>query len=528
MDYCIYLRKSRADDEVEKTLGQGETLARHRRTLFELSQKRGFNIIKVHEELVSGESLIYRPAMLELLKEVEQKKYYGVLVMDLQRLGRGDMEEQGFILKAFKRTNTKIITPDKTYDLSNEFDEEYSEFEAFMSRKEYKMINKRLQRGVIRSVYEGNYLSPRPPYGYLVKEERKVRTLEPHPEQSKIVLMIFDWYVNKNLGFNMICNELNNMGLKTVLNNKWTPGAIGYIIKNPVYTGKITWKKVITERSSTPGKLHKTRTRPESDWIIVDGRHKAIIDADTFEKAQTIINNKTKPPLKSSKKLVNCMAGLIVCGVCGHKMSFRPYPPQNDPHIICTRKCGNKSSKYKYIEKSIFNALEDFYKNISVFLGVNNTLNNSINNNNNINNNNTIDALRLTLKITQKELKDLSIQRNNLYDLLERGIYDNDTFHDRSITLSQRLISLNESINNIEKKIELENTQSLKESGLLNKIQNLIEIYHKTPDPVKKNELLKDVLEKVVYKKEHGQRDDHFSLVIYPSIDMSIILHSAH
>ena len=54
--------------------------------------------------------------------------------MDLDRLGRGDMKDQGIILETFKESKTKIITPRKTYDLTDEFDEEYSEFEAFMAR----------------------------------------------------------------------------------------------------------------------------------------------------------------------------------------------------------------------------------------------------------------------------------------------------------------------------------------------------------------------------------------------------------
>ena len=48
-NYCIYLRKSRADEEIEKTLGEGETLAKHRKTLLEFSNKMNFNIVKIHE-----------------------------------------------------------------------------------------------------------------------------------------------------------------------------------------------------------------------------------------------------------------------------------------------------------------------------------------------------------------------------------------------------------------------------------------------------------------------------------------------
>ena len=51
--FCIYLRKSRADAEAEK-LGEGETLARHERILTELAVKLGLPIGKIYRELVSG------------------------------------------------------------------------------------------------------------------------------------------------------------------------------------------------------------------------------------------------------------------------------------------------------------------------------------------------------------------------------------------------------------------------------------------------------------------------------------------
>ncbi|KNY24807.1 recombinase family protein [Pseudobacteroides cellulosolvens] len=511
-NYCIYLRKSRADEEIEKTLGEGETLAKHRKTLLEFSKKMQFNIVKIHEELVSGESLLYRPAMLELLKEVEQGLYAGVIVMDQQRLGRGDMEEQGIILKTFKKANTKIITPDKTYDLNNEFDEEYSEFEAFMSRKEYKMINKRLQRGVIRSVHEGNYLPARPPYGYLIKEDKFSRTLVQHPEQSHIIKLIFDWYVNDKVGFNTIANNLNSMGLKTLRNQAWTTGAVSYIIKNPVYIGKISWKKVITSRSTTPGKLKKTRTRPESDWIVVDGKHEALIDADTFEKAQIINKSKYIPPVKPSNKLSNCLAGLVVCGVCGYKMKYRPYP-NVDAHLICERKCGNKSSKYKYIEARIIKLLDEYADQISANLDMDS----------NKDREKSISALTYNLSVLEKEMKDLGVQRERLHDLLEQGVYDIDTFLERSKNIADRLLSTNEAIKQTQEKIKLEIEKSNIEVNMLDKIKNIVAAYYDIDDPVKKNTLLKEVLEKAVYTKVKGQREDNFSLEIYPNYNTSLI-----
>ena len=243
MKTAIYLRKSRVDEEAEK-IGVGETLTRHRKTLLEYAKKNNLTIIKIREEVASGESIIHRPEMISLLKEIEQGLYDAVLCMDVQRLGRGDMEEQGLILKTFKASNTKIITPDKTYDLNNEFDEEYSEFEAFMSRKEYNMIKKRMQRGKLRSVNDGNYISHVKPFGYKLYREKNIKTLEIDDDQVDIVKLIFDRYVNHNEGCKIIADRLNNMGLKTSKGNSWVQDAVAYIIKNPLYIGKITWQKI--------------------------------------------------------------------------------------------------------------------------------------------------------------------------------------------------------------------------------------------------------------------------------------------
>ena len=80
--YAIYLRKSRADLEAE-AMGQGETLARHRAALREYAQSHGMEIGAVYEEIVSGESIDARPKMKQLLREVEQGRWAGVLCICL-------------------------------------------------------------------------------------------------------------------------------------------------------------------------------------------------------------------------------------------------------------------------------------------------------------------------------------------------------------------------------------------------------------------------------------------------------------
>ena len=106
--YCMYLRKSRSDMEAEKH-GEGETLARHERALMELAKRQHITISKVYREIVSGETLAARPEAQALLADVEAGMWDGVLVMEVERLARGDTIDQGIVAQAFKYSGTLII-----------------------------------------------------------------------------------------------------------------------------------------------------------------------------------------------------------------------------------------------------------------------------------------------------------------------------------------------------------------------------------------------------------------------------------
>ena len=150
-----YLRKSRMEEGLETA----EVLRKHHAALDECARRHGLVVLDYFSEVVSGESLYARPQMLRLLEAVEAGRCDAVLCMDLDRLSRGRMRDQGLILDAFRDSGTRIVTPEKVYDLTDEMDDELAEFKTFMSRREYKIINKRLRRGIRRSIEEGCYVA---------------------------------------------------------------------------------------------------------------------------------------------------------------------------------------------------------------------------------------------------------------------------------------------------------------------------------------------------------------------------------
>ena len=82
----LYIRKSREDENESKE----ETLARHERMLLDYCRRYDLHICGIYKEVVSGESIAARPEAQKLLDEVATGKYNGVVVVDLERLSRGN------------------------------------------------------------------------------------------------------------------------------------------------------------------------------------------------------------------------------------------------------------------------------------------------------------------------------------------------------------------------------------------------------------------------------------------------------
>ena len=497
MKVAIYLRKSRQDEEAEKR-GEHETLSRHRSTLFKLAKEQNLNIVEVKEELISGESISYRPKMLELLEEVKQGLYDAVLVMDIDRLGRGNMQDQGLILDTFKQSKTKIITPRKVYDLSNEFDEEYSEFEAFMARKELKLITRRMQRGRIKSVEEGKCISSNAPFGYKFEFEGKNRFLVVDDEKANIVKIIFDMYL-EGLGAYKIANYLNSLGYKTSTGRDWYEKGIRDIIKNKAYCGYIVWNKVERKRNSS-------RRSPEKQ-IESLGLHEPIISEDIWNKAQEMRTKRSISPVHDNKKLTNPLAGLVKCKLCGATLtaSSSTYGGKKVKFLSCKTCYKVAAVKLDIFESEVLNSLDSILNTYKLYL------NDDIES---FDDSSKLNTYLNLLKQLEKESITLVNQKEKLHELLEKGIYDIDTYLDRSKVLAEKIENNKNSIDKVKNDIEYESTHSIDISEVVPKLENLLELYPKTNNIAEKNQLLKTVIDSIIYHKEKKQRNGKFEIDI--------------
>lgn len=526
MRYCLYLRKSRKDIEAEKH-GDIETLARHEKMLLELAKRLNLNITEIYREVVSGETIAARPIMQRLLQEVEQGVWSGVLVMEVERLARGDTIDQGIVAQTFKYSNTKIITPTKTYNPNNEFDEEYFEFGLFMSRREYKTINRRLQRGRIASVKEGKYIANSPPYGYerVRIQNDKGFTLAPIEEEAETIRLIFELYTigerqpdgsRKRLGTGLIARRLNTLKIPTRKGGSWVVSTVRDILINPVYIGKVRWNWRHNVKKIVDGSVSVSRPRSNSDeCMIVNGLHPPIISKETFDLAQELMSSNPPRPIGKHNTVKNPLGGIVVCGKCGHKMVRRPYKGNYPDTLICAYPtCDNVSSVLYIVEERILSSLEEWLNEYKLKW-----------NPNNLNKSEKAPQPELkqkALKHKKTELDKLKKQLSKAHDLLEQGVYNTNTFLERSQALTERISTITSDISMLEK--ELQNETAYKKNSLtvIPKTEKLLEVYDILPTAKEKNDMLKEVLEKVVYVKEHPTRQhgspNDFKIVIYPKI----------
>ena len=497
--YCIYLRKSRADSELEAQ-GQGDTLARHKRTLLALAERLHLPIGAIYEEVVSGETIAARPEVQRMLGDIEKGMWAGVLVMEVERLARGDTIDQGMIAQTFKYSNTKIVTPQKIYDPNNLMDEEFFEFGLFMSRREYRAINRRLQMGRAASQKEGKFIGSVAPYGYRRKklEKQKGYTLEIDETEAPAVRMIFDWYTAKSdwIGVSIIANQLNQRQIPTRSGGKWTTTRVIEILRNPVYNGKIRANYRSVKKHMRDGQIHQSRER-DLDAPVYEGLHPPLVNDAQFTIAQERLSSHKGMPVRHIDRVCNPLAGLVICGECGHKMKRRPLRDGKEVLICDYPQCSTVSSPLSVVEDELLDALYAWAMAYQT--------------------NDKRDELRQSDQRReqaaqtecaglQRELHTLQKQLNTAHDLLEQGVYDVPTFLSRSQTLSALLSEKQTALQRAQTGLEQIRLQRQESEALLPAVQNILANYRDTADVNVRNKMLKEVLDSIVYNKHTGLR----------------------
>lgn len=422
--WIIYLRKSRQDDPNETV---EEVLAKHETMLQEYAERelgRRVEPENIYREVVSGESIDERVEIKKVLARIEDPAVAGVLVIEPSRLSRGDLKDCGRLIDAFRFTHTVVGTPMMVYDLEKKMERKFFQDELLRGNDYLEYTKEILFRGRVAAAKRGCYLGTRPPYGYDKVIKGKDHTLEPN-ENAEVVRMVFDMYVNEGLTPGRIAQRLNGMGIKPLISEKWPKDTIRWMLRNDHYAGYIRFNFIKDTPVLENGEVVMKRLiQPQEEVIITPGKHEAIIDKETWEKAQQLIAR--HPRVKHTHELKNRFSGILVCGKCGRVLFNRTYSHARSRYECRTTPRCYMSTFVSDLDDAILHTLEH-----TELPALEAKANN--------NDGDSIKIQQRLIKKLEKQMEDYRAQEEKQYDLLETGKYTQDLFDRRNGALRAKI-----------------------------------------------------------------------------------------
>lgn len=281
----------------------------------EYTKRTGDTLVRLYaDEGISGTKIKNRKEFLRMMADAEHGLFEMVVVKDISRFARNtvDLLQNVRKLKSLG-IETQFLTANMTSMGNSEF--VLTIFGA-LAQEESANTSKRVKFGKKMNAEKGRV--PNIVYGY-DKTIGDYFNLSINQEEAQVVRRIYQWYTKEGYGAAKIANMLNEKGLKTKRNCKWSQNATCRILTNELYTGKIINGKQEVSDFLTGQRKEKD----ETEWIVVERPELRIIDDETYEQAQEILRSRHDAFNISHERQSNkhLFSTLIKCKECG--WSFR-------------------------------------------------------------------------------------------------------------------------------------------------------------------------------------------------------------
>lgn len=449
-----------------------------------------------------------RPEYQRMLMELKRNIYDGVLCTDQDRISR-DRTDFGLFVRFMKAEGLMLFTLNKTYNFMNDDDIFTSGIQSEMDNHFMRMTKRKLKRGRIQAIKKGVYFGLAP-FGYS-KDDTK--HLIPHPLESLVVKDIYDMYVNQGLNQVEIIEQLTLRGKLTRAGKPFTVRATALILSNVAYKGTVHYELT------------------GEDVITVEEAHPALVDADTFNKAQLIRAGKRVVP-QQSQRGVYSLSRLLVCPRCNQTLSFcMKYNKRSARNVLdktqrelyvlnChaskgqkakaehkasgEARCSNNGIRSARVEEDILNKLRehltDIDREIEAVLSGSKDI---------------ISKVALKQQELTLQYNNLETQKKNVQDGFKMGIYEAEEAQAEIKSIKEQQLAVQQELKGLDgadAKSEIDKHKKAKE-----KIERLLSMDIEA-NPPKANKLLHEVIDKVYYWKEQsdvGGEKDFVTLIEY-------------
>lgn len=283
-----------------------------------------YEIVREYEDAgKSGKSIEGRVQFSQMMDDIKEGKdgVSYVLVFKLSRFGRNAADVLS-TLQIMQDFGVNLICVEDGIDSSKDAGKLMISVLSAVAEIERENIRVQTMEGRIQKAREGKWNGGFAPYGYQLVDGK----LEINEEEAVAIRVIFDQYVNTNIGSNGIAKYLENHGIRKIQrqngkNPLFDAHLVRLILRNPVYCGKIAYGRRRTE------KVHGTRNDyhlvEQENYLLVDGLHEAIVSEEIWQAAQVKLLAQAKKyehVNKGKDTRAHLLSGIVKCPVCGAGM----------------------------------------------------------------------------------------------------------------------------------------------------------------------------------------------------------------
>lgn len=452
--------------------------------LKEYAHKNNIVLIDIFYEIgVSGRKAEKRPQFQKMIALAKSKEHPVdvILVWKFSRFARN--QEESIVYKSLlaKKHNVEVVSVSEPL-VEGPFGSLIERIIEWMDEYYSVRLSGEVMRGMTEKAMRGGYQS-RPPLGYKITEHGKPPVIV--PEEAVIIRTIFNKYVHEKMGLFDIAKYLNMCGYLTSHKKPFERRSIEYILQNPTYCGKIRWNRTTNETNEIKSK---------DQWIIADGEHEPIISEELFEQAQARWDATYTPRgARPASTYKHWLSGTLKCPSCGRTMIAKQIKQKNAllPDY-CTFVCygyskgkclTNNSINSRILEPVVLQSIKDVLDSGEVtYTYIEPERFDSPSQD---------EALRTQLTSLEKKLLRIKEAYMNGVDSLEEYKDNKRLLELEKKTLVEQLALL-----------EKTKPEDSREEKLLNKIQSVYTLLSdESIDIPTKNQLLKSVVEKIVYTK---------------------------
>lgn len=323
---AIYIRLSREDGDKEES----DSVGNQRKLLAEyIAKKEDFILYDVYVDDGYSGTNFNRPSFQRMIADIEDGKVNCVVVKDLSRFGRDYIDTGRYLERYFPEMGVRFISVTDGIDSMKQAYDMLLPIKNIFNEQYARDISKKIQATVKSKQKAGEFIGAFTSYGYQKSPVDKNK-LVIDDYAASVVRRIFSLYI-QGYGKQKIAKLLNAEGVLCPAEYKkvngenykncnrlesttyWSYSTINSILHREMYVGNMV------QGTKHQRMRSKQKKMPKEEWIVVENTHEPIIDKATWEKAQALLQKRTRElDLETNK---NIFAGFAKCGDCGRAMA---------------------------------------------------------------------------------------------------------------------------------------------------------------------------------------------------------------